>query len=64
MNPLIADPAGLKLAPDVSNAVEALVTEMDSTAILEAVQARESTLTPNMQKILQFRPHSRWGINE
>ena len=64
MNPLIADPAGLELTPDVANAVEALVAEMDSTAILEAVQARELTLTPIMQKILQFRPPSRWGINE
>lgn len=64
MNPLIADPAGLELAPTVENAVTALVAEIDSAAILEAIQRRESTLTPVMEKILQFRPPSRWGINE
>jgi hypothetical protein len=64
MNPLIADPAGLELTPDVENAVTALVAEIDSAAILEAIQTREFTLTPIMQKILQFRPPSRWGINE
>ena len=64
MNPLIADPARLELVPGVANAVEALVAEMDSTAILEAIQAREFTLTPVMEKILQFRPPSHFGINE
>lgn len=64
MNPLIPDPAGLELTADVVNAVEALVAEMDSTAISEAIQRRESTLTPVMEKILQFRPPSHFGINE
>jgi hypothetical protein len=64
MNAQIPDPAGLELTPDVVNAVEALVAEMDSTAILEAIQARESTLTPVMEKFLYFRPPSHFGINE
>jgi len=64
MNPLIADPDGLELTPDVENAVAALVAEIDSTATLEAIQMRESTLTPILQKILQLRPPCRWGINE
>ena len=64
MNPLISDPAGLELRPEVVNAAAALVAEMDSAAILEAIQARESSLTPVMQKILESRPSSHWGINE
>jgi hypothetical protein len=64
MNPLIPDPARLELTPDVVNAVEALVAEIDTTAILAAIQSRESTLTPVMEKILQFRPSSHWGLNE
>jgi hypothetical protein len=64
MIPLIPNPVALELTPDVVNAVEALVAEMDSAAILEAIQARESTLTPVMEKILQFRPSSHWGLNE
>jgi hypothetical protein len=64
MNALILDPAELQLTPDLVNAVEALAAEMDSAATLEVLQARESTLTPVMKKILQFRPSSHWGINE
>jgi hypothetical protein len=64
MIPLIPNPVGLELSPDVVNAVEALVAEIDSAAILKAIQARESTLTPVMEKILQFRPSSHWGLNE
>jgi hypothetical protein len=64
MNALIPDLAGLELIPDVANAIEALVAELDSVAILEAIQARASTLTPVMEKILQFRPPSHFGINE
>jgi hypothetical protein len=64
MNPLIADPTGLEFMPDVANAVEGLVAELDSSAVLEAIQARELTLTPVMEKILRFRPPSHFGINE
>jgi hypothetical protein len=64
MNALIPDLAGLELIPDVANAVEALVAESDSVAILEAIQARASTLTPVMEEILQLRPPSHFGINE
>ena len=64
MNPFIADPARLELTPDVANVVEALVAEMDSAAILNAIQARESTLTLVSEEILYYRPSSHWGINE
>ena len=64
MNPLIPDPAGLELTPDVANVVEALVAEMDSTAISEAIQTRETALTPVMAIILEVRPPSHFGINE
>jgi hypothetical protein len=64
MNTLISDPAELELMPDVANVVQALVAEMDSAAILEAIQARASTLTLVMENILQFQPSFHWGINE
>jgi len=64
MNALIPDQAGLELIPDVANADEALVAELDSVAILEAIQVRASTLTPVMEEILQLRPPSHFGINE
>ena len=64
MNLSIPDPAELEFTPDVVNAVEVLVAEMDSTAILAAIQAREFNLTPVLENILQFRPSSHWGINE
>lgn len=64
MNALASDAPELELTPDLANAVEALVAEMDSAATWDALQARESTLTPVMEKILQFRPPSHWGINE
>ena len=64
MNPSIADSADLELTPEVTKAVEALVAEMDSATILEAIQERESALSPVLEKILQFRPSSHWGINE
>jgi len=64
MNPLIADPTGLEPTPDVENLVEALAAELDSAAILEAIQTRELTLPPVMRKTLQLRPPPRWGINE
>jgi hypothetical protein len=58
------DTAELELTPDLANAVEALVAEMDSVVTQDALRARESILTPVMEKILRFRPPSRWGINE
>jgi len=64
MNPLIPDPAGLELTLDVVNAVEALVAEMDSASILEAIQARESTLTPVLENLFHLRPPSHFGIDE
>jgi len=64
MNAVTYAPTELELTPDLVNAVEALVAEMDSAATCETLQARESTLTPVMQKILNFRPSSHWGINE
>ena len=64
MNPLIPDLAGLELTPEVANVVEALVAELDSVAILKAIRARESSLTPVSDEILYFRPPSHWGINE
>ena len=64
MNALIPDLAGLELIPDVENAVEALVAELDSVAVLKAIQARESTLTSVIEEILQVRPPSHFGINE
>jgi hypothetical protein len=64
MNALDSDAAELELTPDLTNAVEAIVAEMDSAATRDALQARESTLSPVIEKILQFRPPFRWGINE
>jgi len=64
MNALDSDTTELELMPDVEEAVEALVAELDSATMLNALQARQSTLTPVMEKILQFRPPSHWGINE
>ena len=64
MNALDSDAAELELPPDLANAVEALLAEMDSAATSDALQARESTITPVIEKILQFRPPSHWGINE
>ena len=64
MNELIPDSAELEFIPDVANAVEALVAELDSVAVLKAIQARESTITPVIEEILHCRPSSHWGINE
>ena len=64
MNTFISDPAQLELMPEVAQAPGAVVAEQDSASILEAIQARESTLTPVMEEILRFRPSSHWGINE
>jgi hypothetical protein len=64
MNPSVANPAELKPAPDVANPVDALLAEMDSAAILQAIQAREATVMSVMEKTLQIRPTSHWGLNE
>jgi hypothetical protein len=64
MNALDSDAAELELTSDLANTVEALAAEIDSAAAWDALQARESTVTQVMEKILQFRPPSHWGINE
>ena len=64
MNAVISKPADPELMPDVENAVALLVAEIDSLAVLEAIQVRASTLTPVLEKILEFRPPSHFGINE
>jgi hypothetical protein len=64
MNPLITDPVELEAMPDLTDAVDGLVAEMDSDATLEAIRARESTPTPVTEKPLQIRPTSHWGLNE
>jgi len=64
MDPSISEKAGLTPTPDQMKSVEILVAEMDSAAMLKAIKARESTPTPVMEKILQIRPTSHWGLNE
>jgi len=64
MSALISDLVDLELTPEVANAVEALTAEIDSVAILESIQARESTLTKVMEEILQFQPTSGCGVND
>jgi hypothetical protein len=64
MNALIHDPAELVFMPDASKASEALVAELDSASIVESVQGRELTLTLVLDRIIEFRPSSHWGINE
>ena len=58
MNALIPDPAELKLMPAAPKASEAVVAELNSASILEAIQVRESTLTPIVEKFLRFQPFS------
>ena len=64
MEPSIPKPAELKPAPDLTTVVDALVAEMDSAAILKAIQAREETVMSVVEKTLQIRPTSHWGLNE
>ena len=64
MNAFISDPTQLELMPEVAQVSEAVVAGQNSASILEAIQARESTLTPVMEEILRFRTSSHWGINE
>ena len=64
MDTLTPHPAEVELASDAAKASEAVVASLELASILEAIQARASTLTPVMEKILQSRPSSHWGINE
>ena len=49
-------PAELELMLDAGKASEA--AELDSASILDEIQVRESTLTPIVEKFLQFRTFS------
>jgi hypothetical protein len=64
MNALIDDPAEPGVMPDALKGSEAVAAELDSASMVEAIRVRESTLTPLMENILQFRPASHWGLNE
>ena len=64
MRALIPDPAELEFMPDAAEASEAVGADLNSTSILEIIRVRELTPTPLMEKIIQFRPSSHWGINE
>ena len=64
MNPLIFKPAELKPTPEAKNPIEALVAEMDSAAVLKAIQVPKATIVSIVEKPLQIRPTSHWGINE
>lgn len=64
MDALIPDPAQLALMPEGVKALEAAGAEPDLTSSLAAMEVRATTLTRVMEEILQFRPSSRWGINE
>jgi hypothetical protein len=64
MDTLIPYSAELGLVPDAAKVSEAMVADLDSASLLEAIQVRASTLTPVIEEILHFRPSSHWGINE
>jgi hypothetical protein len=64
MNALLPKPAELEPVLEVAKTAQLLLAELNSATILEAIEARASTLTPVMEKILRFRPSSHWGINE
>jgi len=61
---LIHDPTEVEPVPDAVKGSVAVLAKLESVSILEAIRARESTLTVFMEKILQSRPSSHWGINE
>jgi hypothetical protein len=61
---LIHDPTEAGPVPGAVKASLAVLAELESVSILEAIRVRESTLTVFMEKILQSRPSSHWGINE
>jgi hypothetical protein len=50
--------------PGAVKASLAVLAELETASILEAIRVRESTLTVVMVKILQSRPSSHWGINK
>lgn len=64
MKVLVADPAELEVKPDAAKASEGVMAQPHSASILESIQVGESTLTPVMEGLFQFRPTSHWGINE
>ena len=64
MKALIHDPTEVEPVPGAVKASLAVLAELESASILEAIRVRESTLTVFMEKILQSRPSSHWGINE
>jgi hypothetical protein len=61
---LIHDPTEVEPVPDAVKGSVAVLAELNSASILEAIRVRESTLTVVMERILQSRPSSHWGINE
>ena len=61
MNALIPEQVELEPKSEPAKAVEALVAEMDLDAILEEIQIRASSLTPVMERILEFHPSSHWA---
>ncbi len=50
--------------PEGMKALEAAVAELDFSSSLAAMEVRATTRTRVREEILQFRPSSRWGINE
>jgi len=64
MEPSISKPDELKPTPDLTTVVDALVAEMDSAAIVKAIEVREATAMSLVEKPLQIRPTSHWGLNE
>jgi hypothetical protein len=64
MNELIVDPAELEFLPAAVDLSQAAGADLDSTSTLETIQVRELTVTLVMEKIVQPRPSSHWGINE
>ena len=61
---LIPDRTEVVPVPDAVKAAVTVVAELNSASILEAIRVRESTLTAVMERILQSRPPTHWGINE
>ena len=64
MNPLVLVPAKLELILDAAKASSALVVELNSASVPETTQVRQSTFTLVIERSLQSRPSSHWGINE
>ena len=64
MSAFIPDRAELELAPDATEASEALSADLNSASIFETIRVRELALTPGMKEILQPQPSAHWGINE